>query len=93
MSRKLAVDLLFGLQILLFGPVGHADTTYTGKVVSITDGDTLRILYRDGQRNIRLAEIDTPERKRPRGTRVLRLSVGPQTPALARFSPQVHQKS
>ena len=69
MGGKLAVALLFGLQILLFGTVGHAGTTYTGKVISIADGDTLRILYRDGQLKIRLAEIDTPERKQPWGTR------------------------
>jgi endonuclease YncB( thermonuclease family) len=66
---KLAVALLFGLQILLFGPDGHAGTTYTGKVISITDGDTLRILYRDGHLKVRLAEIDTPERKQPWGSR------------------------
>ena len=69
MGGKLAFALLFGLQIVLFGPVGHAGTTYTGKVISIADGDTLRILYRDGQLKIRLAEIDTPERKQPWGTR------------------------
>ena len=69
MGAKLVVALLFGLQILLFGPDGHADTTYTGKVISIADGDTLRILYQGGQLKIRLAEIDTPERKQPWGTR------------------------
>ena len=69
MGGKLAVALLFGLQILLFGPDGHAGTTYTGKVISITDGDTLRILYRDGHLKVRLAEIDTPERKQPWGSR------------------------
>ena len=69
MGGKLAFALLLGLQILLFGLVGHAGTTYSGKVISITDGDTLRILYRGGQLKIRLAEIDTPERKQPWGTR------------------------
>lgn len=65
----MAVALLVGLQISLLGPVSHADTTYTGKVISIADGDTLRVLYRDGQLKIRLAEIDTPERKQPWGIR------------------------
>ena len=69
MGGRLAFALLIGLQPFLLGPVGHAATTYTGKVISIADGDTLRILYRDGQLKIRLAEIDTPERKQPWGTR------------------------
>ena len=59
MGGKLAFALLLGLQILLFGPVGHAGTMYTGKVISITDGDTLRTAHRDGQLKTRLAEIDT----------------------------------
>jgi len=69
MGGKLAFALLFGLQVFLLGPVAHAATTYTGKVISIADGDTLRILYRGGQLKIHLAEIDTPERKQPWGTR------------------------
>ncbi len=48
MGGKLAFALLFGLQILLFGPVGHAGTMYTGKVISITDGDTLRTRIETG---------------------------------------------
>ena len=40
-----------------------------GRVVSITDGDTLKILVGTQQVKIRLAEIDTPERKQPWGTR------------------------
>lgn len=42
---------------------------YTGKVVSITDGDTLRVLYQGGQLKVRLAEIDTPERRQPYGSK------------------------
>lgn len=41
---------------------------YTGKVVSITDGDTLTVLIEDNQQmKIRLAEIDTPEKDQPFG--------------------------
>lgn len=43
--------------------------TYEGRVVSIQDGDTVRVLYRGGELKIRLAEIDAPEighgRKKP----------------------------
>lgn len=41
--------------------------TFTGKVVSIKDGDTFEVLY-DGQaERIRLAEIDCPEKAQPYG--------------------------
>ncbi len=38
------------------------------KVVSVTDGDTVKVLTLDNQIiKVRLAEIDTPERKQPYG--------------------------
>ena len=40
-----------------------------GKVVGITDGDTLTLLVDRTQHKIRLAQIDTPERAQPWGTR------------------------
>lgn len=38
-------------------------------MVSIADGDTIRVLYKGGQLKIRLAEIDTPEKEQPYGNR------------------------
>ena len=38
--------------------------TITGKVVSIFDGDSLTLLVDNEQIKIRLAAVDTPERKR-----------------------------
>jgi endonuclease YncB( thermonuclease family) len=69
MTKLVIGALLTSILLVLAGPSGHTATTYTGKVISIADGDTLRILYRDGQLKIRLAEIDTPERKQPWGNR------------------------
>lgn len=40
-----------------------------GKVVGVTDGDTLTVLVNRQPVKIRLAEIDTPERGQPWGTR------------------------
>lgn len=37
------------------------------KVVSVSDGDTLKVLINGKQQRVRLAEIDTPERDQPWG--------------------------
>ena len=42
------------------------DTTITGKVVAITDGDTFKLLTKDSTLiKVRLANIDCPEKKQP----------------------------
>ena len=62
---------LYCFLALLAAPLLAAE--YTGKVVSISDGDTMTLLVPDGasfkQIKVRLGEIDTPERKQPYGTR------------------------
>jgi endonuclease YncB( thermonuclease family) len=58
---------IFLLVALVSSMAAHADIT--GKVVSVTDGDTIKVL--DGtstQHKVRLKGIDAPERGQPFGT-------------------------
>ncbi len=59
--------IILGAFLLLAAPIAFADSL-TGKVVKITDGDTLYILDANyEQHKIRLAGIDAPERKQAYG--------------------------
>jgi len=50
-----------------------SEGTHKGKVVGITDGDTLTLLVNNTHYKIRLAEIDTPEKGQPYGTQSKKL--------------------
>ncbi|MCZ6643404.1 MAG: thermonuclease family protein [Gammaproteobacteria bacterium] len=63
-----AAAVSFVLFLILSAPA-LTDTIHQGKVVKITDGDTLTLLVNDEQLKIRLSDIDTPKRKQPFGTR------------------------
>ena len=69
--KTLMLSVLAALLALASLATSAADLT--GKVVGISDGDTLTLLVPDGasykQIKVRLGEIDTPERKQPYGTR------------------------
>ena len=54
------------LLLFVLAPAAFA-VTYTGKVIGVTDGDTIKILVDRTQHKIRLAEIDTPEKGQPYG--------------------------
>jgi endonuclease YncB( thermonuclease family) len=45
---------------------------FVGKVVAITDGDTLKVLRSGAEVRVRLHGIDTPERRQPFGSRARR---------------------
>jgi endonuclease YncB( thermonuclease family) len=62
---------LASVALLLFMPLGaaHADTL-TGRVVGVTDGDTITVLDANRQQHkIRLGGIDAPEKAQPFGQR------------------------
>ncbi len=46
---------------------GNKDT-FTGRVVGISDGDTIRVLHMGKEQKVRLYGIDTPEKRQPYGT-------------------------
>ena len=64
MLTKLFISLLLWLPLALF-----ADQELAGRVVTITDGDTVRVLdARKTEHKVRLMGIDAPERvTRPSG--------------------------
>lgn len=61
--------LLIFLFILLFPVSGYADDLeITGRVVAVSDGDTIKILTYDKRLvKVRLADIDAPEKNQPYG--------------------------
>ncbi len=59
--------IILGAFLLLAAPIAFANSL-TGKVVKITDGDTLYVLDANyKEHKIRLAGIDAPERKQAYG--------------------------
>lgn len=69
MSRHLRIRLLFVLAIFLLSSVSLAAEPYHGKVVGISDGDTIKVLHEGTQVKIRLYGIDTPEKRQAFGNR------------------------
>jgi endonuclease YncB( thermonuclease family) len=56
--------------ILLITTFTYSQTTLTAKVVGIKDGDTVVVLDSlNNQITLRLAEVDTPEKSQPFGTK------------------------
>lgn len=56
--------------ILLITNFTYSQTTLTAKVVGIKDGDTVVVLDSlNNQTTLRLAEVDTPEKSQPFGTK------------------------
>jgi endonuclease YncB( thermonuclease family) len=67
-SPKRCLLVLASLSLIAFPAIPHADNL-VGRVVAISDGDTMTILVRQSQVRVRLADIDAPEIKQPFGTR------------------------
>ena len=60
----------YKILFLLFINVTFCQTTYTGNVVGVKDGDTVVVLDSlNHQTTLRLAEVDCPEKSQPFGTK------------------------
>ena len=67
LSKRAVGSVLFLLLLLTFPGLGAEQ--FTGKVVGISDGDTISVLREGKAVKVRLYGIDTPERKQAFGTR------------------------
>jgi endonuclease YncB( thermonuclease family) len=70
-TPRCAVPLL---ALLLVTTIAHAQDSFTGKVVSVTDGDTIQVMHNGKGQKVRLWGIDTPEKTQAFGTKAGYLS-------------------
>lgn len=72
MPRRFALTPILVSSVLLIAPVAFAD--FTGRVVGVTDGDTIKVLHNGRAEKIRLNEIDAPEKGQPFGAKAKQLA-------------------
>jgi micrococcal nuclease len=71
--NKHTISILFILGALIIPSILYA---FEGKVVGISDGDTIKVLKDGKQVKIRLAAIDCPEKKQPYGQKAKHFTAG-----------------
>jgi endonuclease YncB( thermonuclease family) len=71
-GRTLASTLAWILLVLLVGPA-VADE-FKGRVVGVTDGDTIKVLHVNQVETVRLVGVDAPEKRQPYGDRARRFT-------------------
>lgn len=55
--------LSIAILILLYTSTALAQGSFSGKVVAISDGDTIQVMHEGKPEKIRLSEIDCPEKR------------------------------
>jgi len=66
---KLCQHVILTAVLLVAALSAHANQTYSGKVIAVSDGDTIKVWVDHQPLKIRLAEIDTPEKAQPYGNK------------------------
>lgn len=69
------IQVLLLAQIFLFVPLLASAASFTGKVVKVSDGDTIQVLRSGRAEKIRLAGIDCPEKKQAFGQAAKRFTL------------------
>ena len=68
-------QVLFLVQILLLAPFLACAASFSGKVVKVSDGDTIEVMREGRAEKIRLAGIDCPEKKQAFGKAAKRFTL------------------
>ena len=58
--------------VLLAGPVAAEE--FTGRVVGVTDGDTIKVIHANHSETVRLLGVDAPEKRQAYGDRARRFT-------------------
>ena len=69
MLRKLYYLLTLAILLVTSASLAQANDTFTGKVVGVSDGDTISVMRKGRAVKVRLHGIDCPEKRQPFGTR------------------------
>jgi micrococcal nuclease len=74
-TRYASASKALWFALLLINPSAFAEV-YSGRVVGITDGDTIIVLHNGKGEKVRLNGIDCPERRQAFGTRARQFTSG-----------------
>lgn len=66
-KRNYGITLFLIFLFLAWSAAAFAD--FSGKVVAVTDGDTIKVMHEGKAEKIRLYGIDCPEKKQPFGNK------------------------
>ncbi|MDH4078997.1 MAG: thermonuclease family protein [Nitrospira sp.] len=69
MNGRLILSVTIALLLFYFSISFSAEITFTGKVVGVIDGDSLRIMHKGRAEQVRLSGIDCPEKGQAFGQR------------------------